>query len=279
VTQRVRTKWMTTGLVGALLVGCAHTTNLLNPNTPSFSGTYALTGTPEVSNEVRIVTFNIKLGRAIDPAIGVLDHDSLAGADVIALQEMDDVGVERIARALKLNYVYYPGSIHPTDHRYFGPALLTRWPIERSWKLILPHEGRFRHQRRTATAAILRIGDQRVLTYAVHLEPQLKISEAQRDDQVLTIVRDAAKYPGPVILAGDFNSEAIGPLLEDHGFRWATARLGPSISIFSWDHIFVRGLAPERAGVVHKVNGASDHKPVWLVARTTGPVHMGSRGR
>lgn len=65
---------------------------------------------------LRIVSFNIKFGRRIDAAIEVLGTGNLRGADVLALQEMDEVGVERIARALKLNYVYYPGSIHPVDH-------------------------------------------------------------------------------------------------------------------------------------------------------------------
>jgi len=274
-----RTSALLAGLL--LLAGCTHTTNLLNPNTPSFSGSYAEAAPTagQAGTEVRIVTFNIKLGRAVDRAIQVLSSDSLRGVDVIALQEMDEVGVERIARAMRLNYAYYPGSIHPTDNRYFGPALLSRWPIERSWKLLLPHEGRFRHQRRNATAAVLRIGNERVLAYAIHLEPQIKISESARRDQVLTIVRDAAQFAGPVVLAGDFNSEGIGPTLVTEGYQWASSRVGPSITIFSWDHIFVRGLVPERAGLVRQVRGASDHKPVWAVARAQPPTRVGVAGQ
>ena len=143
----------TPGLIVLLAAGCTRTTNLLNPGSPGFFGSYAAGAQSAGSPELRIVSFNIKLGRSIDRATQVLKNDTLAGADIIALQEMDELGVERIARALKLNYAYYPGSIHPTDHRYFGPALLSRWPIERSWKLLLPHESRTRHQRRTATAA------------------------------------------------------------------------------------------------------------------------------
>ena len=254
------------GLVLFLAVGCTHTTNRLNPDTPAFFGMFAPPPSVAPHRELRIVTFNVKLGRNIEGAIQVLQHDSLAGADIIALQEMDEDGVERIARALKLNYAYYPGSIHPTDHRYFGPALLTPWPIERSWKLLLPHEGRIRHQRRNATAAVLRVGDRRVLAYALHLETQLKISESGRRDQVETILRDAARFEGPVVIAGDFNSEGIGPFLVSQGYRWVTDRVGPSIAFFSWDHIFVRGLAPRRAGVAHDVHGASDHRPVWAIA-------------
>ena len=155
---------------GLLIAGCAHTVNLLDPATPRFSGEYATPATDWAAGPIRIVTFNIKLARRIDPAIEVLRSDSLRGADIIALEEMDDAGVDRIARALGLNYVYYPSSIHPSEHRYFGPAVLSRWPIARSWKLLLPHEARFRHQRRTATAAELLVRGQRVRVYAVHLE-------------------------------------------------------------------------------------------------------------
>jgi len=255
--------------VAAAIAACARATNLLEPGAPAFSAEYA-PGIPEprTDGHIRIVTFNIKLARRIDRAIEVLRSDSLRDADIVALEEMDDAGVDRIARALRLNYVYYPGSIHPTDHKYFGPAILSRWPIERSWKLLLPHEGRIRHQRRTATAAVVRVRGLRVRVYAVHLETPFRVSDAAREDQVLAVVSDASGFAGPVVIAGDFNSYGIGPVLVRHGYRWLTARVGSSISYFSWDHIFVRHLAPARpasAGVVREVHGASDHRPVWAV--------------
>ena len=257
-------------LAAALIIGCAPTTNLLNPSSPRFSGDYATAIVdPAASAPLRIVTFNIKLARRIDRAIEVLRNDSLRDADILALEEMDDAGVDRIARALRLNYVYYPGSIHPTDHKYFGPAILSRWPIEQSWKLLLPHEGRIRHQRRTATGAIVRIGDQRVRVYAVHLETPFRVSEKAREDQVRTVLSDASGFDGPVVIAGDFNGYGVGPFLVRHGYRWLTARVGTTISYFSWDHIFVRHMSPSRpfsAGVVRQVRGASDHHPVWAVA-------------
>ena len=258
----------------AAVAACAHTTNLLNPTTPAFSGEYA-PRIPDTSttSPIRIVTFNIKLARRIDRAIEVLRSDSLRDADIIALEEMDDAGADRIARALRLNYVYYPGSIHPTDHRYFGPAILSRWPIERSWKLLLPHEAGFRHQRRTATAAEIRLHGLRVRVYAVHLSTPYRFSDAAREDQVRTILTDASGFDGPVVIAGDFNSYGVGPFVVRHGYRWLTARLGPTISFFSWDHIFVRHLSPARpasAGVVRQVHGASDHRPVWAVVVPEG---------
>jgi len=273
VGRAIRELLLGLGTVAAI-AGCARATNLLDPTTPGFSGEYApqLPDTPATSH-IRIVTFNIKLARRIDRAIEVLRSDSLRDADILALEEMDDAGVDRIARALRLNYVYYPGSIHPTDRKYFGPAVLSRWPIERSWKLLLPHQPGIRHQLRTATGAEIRLRGLRVRVYAVHLATPYRFSDAARADQVRTILAAAAGFDGPVVIAGDFNDYGVGRLLVRRGYRWLTARLDPTISFFSWDHIFVRHLSPARpasAGVVRRVHGASDHRPVWAVVVPEG---------
>jgi endonuclease/exonuclease/phosphatase (EEP) superfamily protein YafD len=244
--------------------------NLLGPG-PRFQGHYAPEPTAAASSTspIRIVTFNIRFAREIERAIEVLGDDSLRGADILALQEMDETGAERIARTLGYDYAFYPAVIHPTSGRYFGPALFSRWPIERSWKVVLPHGGWTRGQRRTATAAVLRVGSTRVLAYALHLETPVQISDAERKDQALAVLDDAEDFPGPVVIAGDFNSEGIGLLLARRGYVWLTKRIEPTVAWFTWDHVFVRGLAPSRprsAGVVRDVRGASDHRPVWAVA-------------
>jgi endonuclease/exonuclease/phosphatase family metal-dependent hydrolase len=260
---------------------CAPTINLVSPTGPRFEGNYApaptgpLDGTP-----LRIVTFNIKLSEQVDRAIEVLRGDSLRGADILALQEMSDAAVERIARSLGLNYTYFPGNIHPTHQAYFGEAVLSRWPIERSWKVVLPHEGLVRHQRRTATAAIVRVRGRDVLVYAVHLETQVRVSEQARRDQAMTIVNDARGFAGPVVVAGDFNSQTVGGVFARSGFSWPTERVGPTVAFFSWDHIFVRGLGTaSSAGVVQRIAGASDHHPVWATLRSEGSVASAPDGR
>ncbi|CAN5886790.1 hypothetical protein BH24GEM1_BH24GEM1_31750 [soil metagenome] len=261
--------------MGLVLGSCAPATNLLNLTGPRFEGRYAPHPPPATSpdSSIRVVTFNIRFAHEIDRAIEVLQDDSLRGADILALQEMDETGAERIARVLGYDYAFYPAVIHPASGRYFGPAVLSRWPIERSWKVLLPHAGRTRGQRRTASAAILRVRDTRVLAYAVHLETPASISEAGQRDQALAVLSDAAEWRGPVVIAGDFNSEGIGLLFERQGYVWLTKWIGPTVSWFSWDHVFVRELAPAKprsAGVVRDVRGASDHRPVWAVALTTG---------
>jgi endonuclease/exonuclease/phosphatase (EEP) superfamily protein YafD len=269
-------RWCLPALGPALvLASCAPATNLLHPEGPGFEGRHAPRPTPAASADtlLRIVTFNIKFARRIEPAIEVLRDDSLRGADIVALQEMDEIGTERIARALGYDYAFYPAVIHPTTRGYFGPALLSRWPIERSWKVLLPHAGRTRGQRRTATAAVLRVRNTRVLAYAVHMETPASIGAAGQRDQAMAVVSNAAHWRGPVVIAGDFNSEGIGVLFERQGYLWLTEFLGPTISWFSWDHIFVRGLAPSKprsVGIVREVLGASDHHPVWAVTVIAG---------
>ena len=259
--------------VTAAVTGCVTTHNLTNPGGPRFTGTYAAPGHRPAEAPLRVVSFNIKHAREIDRAIEVLRSDSLRGADVIALQEMDDAGVERIARTLALDYAYYPASVHPANGKYFGPAVLSRWPIERSWKVLLPHAGWTRGQRRTATAAIVRVHETPVLVYAVHLETPVQITDRERRDQALAVVEDAARHPGPVVIAGDFNGSSVGPVLRREGYVWETESVGPTIAWFSWDHVFTRGLArhePLGAGVVREINGASDHHPIWAVVPPPG---------
>ena len=275
VAARYRTCRLAFGAVALLgAMGCAQASNLMDPAGPRFAANYAPTTTKAGDTApIRVVSFNIRYAREIARATELLKRPPLAGADLIALQEMDESGVDRIARSLGLDYVYYPATIHPTTGRYFGPAVLSRWPIERSWKVILPHPSRTRGQRRTATAAVVRIRGVPVLAYAVHLETPVQITPGERADQAQAILDDAAEFAGPVVIAGDFNGEEIGVTMRRAGYRWLTDGVGPTVSFFSWDHIFVRGLLPARpgpaAGVVRRVNGASDHRPIWAALAWT----------
>jgi endonuclease/exonuclease/phosphatase family metal-dependent hydrolase len=255
-------------LAGACLTsGCAPTTNLLSADQPRFLGSYAPPSTPS-SSALRVVTFNIRESREIDRAIEVLRSDSVRDADVVALQEMSDSGVDRIARSLHLNYAYYPAVIHHRTGGYYGPAILSRWPIERSWKVQLPYGSWDRGQRRTATAAVVRANGLRILVYAVHLETVVKMSPAKRAEQALAVTEDAKGFSGPVVIAGDFNDYGMAATIHHQGYTWLTEWVGATHTIFSMDHILTRGLVsaqPGSVGMVREVRGASDHHPVWAV--------------
>jgi len=258
---------------------CAPATNLVSANQPAFLGRYAPTpvrasASVPAAAPLRVVTFNIKESQQIDRAIAVLQGDSLRGADVVMLQEMNEGGVDRIARALHLNYAYYPAVIHHRTGDYYGPAVLSRWPIERSWKVMLPYGSWDRGMRRTATAAVVRANGLHVLVYAVHLETMVKLSPEKRAEQARAVTDDAKRFSGPVVIAGDFNDYAMAACMHREGFRWLTEWVGPTHKIFPMDHILTRGLVPVEpggVGVVHQVHGASDHHPVWAVLRPAPP--------
>jgi endonuclease/exonuclease/phosphatase family metal-dependent hydrolase len=263
-------------LVLALLAtgACSNALNYADPAGPRYVGRFAGI---DADPALRIVTFNIKFSREIDRAIELFqkNHD-LQNPDIIALQEMNNAGVDRIARALGMSYVYYPAAFHPQGSGDFGNALLVKGTIEADHKLILPHTSRFRHMLREAVSADVVVDGIRLRAYSVHLETPFQISASDRRDQARAIVQDAARYPGPVVIAGDFNSrDVVGDVFGGAGFQWVTRDAGHTISFFSWDHVFVRGLAlkaPPRKGIVLNNNGASDHLPVWAELLPQGVV-------
>jgi endonuclease/exonuclease/phosphatase family metal-dependent hydrolase len=250
-------------LLAAFAVGCAASQNYLAPDGPRLLGAYA--GKPAEDPTLRIVTFNVEYGKRVDAAIeGLRSHPSLRGADVLLLQEMDGPGVDQIALALGMNFVYFPASREPKGQTDRGNAILSPWPIEEPRKILLPHQSRIIHRARVAVTALLTIDGRLVRVYCVHLGSPIGISGGRRRAQAEVVLADAERSAGPTIIAGDFNSHGIGDAFVDHGYIWATRSVGKTVGLFSFDHVFVRGLpARVTAGVAREVNNASDHRPVW----------------
>jgi endonuclease/exonuclease/phosphatase family metal-dependent hydrolase len=243
---------------------CAPALNYVDPSRPRYAGRFAAA---DQDPAFRVVTFNVKFAREVDRAARLLrEHPELRGADIVALQEMDAEGAERIARALGMDYVYYPAIRHPGTERDFGNAILSRWPLRDDRKLVLPYLSRFRDMQRIAVSATAATPLGPVRVYSVHLETPGGIAGVNRQRQAAAVIRDAEPYPR-VIVAGDMNSRAVGEVFEWYGFRWVSKDLGSTISLFAWDHVFTRGLnvAEGKAGIVRDNQGASDHLPVWAV--------------
>ena len=253
-------------VAATLASGCASTLNYLDPTGPRFSGVFTKTAVPR-EHGLRVVTFNVKYAIHAAGAAALLQTDPhLAGADVITLQEMDEAGTELIARTLGVNYVYYPAVVHPANHRNFGDAILSPWPLDDDVKILLPHRGRLRKSLRIAVGATLRVpGREPVRVYSVHLETPSSISGRARRDQAEAIIADAARHPR-VVVSGDFNSRGILEVFARTGFGWLTRRIGPTISRFSWDHVAVRGFRLKdcaSVGAITTARRVSDHRPVW----------------
>jgi endonuclease/exonuclease/phosphatase family metal-dependent hydrolase len=262
----MRRLWVLLGAAAMLALACGRAANYADPERPRFAGQYAVRAAPD--SVLRVVSFNIQFARHIEAAIALLGLEAkLRAPDVLALQEMDEAGVERIGRALTLNYVYYPSAVHPVSGRNFGNAILSPWPILESRKLPLPHRSVYRDLERAAVVATIEVGGEAVRVYSVHLETLFALGDRERRDQVRAILADAARSPDPVIIAGDLNSHDLGAMFKAAGYAWPTARVGPTIAAFSWDHIFTRGLGRDAvagAGAVRDTRGASDHRPVWV---------------
>lgn len=263
--------------------GCAGTTrNFTRCDGPRLIGSNAPERT-DVPSEIRVVTFNIRFAERGDDAIHTLsEHGCLSGADIVLLQEVDDVIVQRISRMLGFNYVYYPASVHSKTDRLFGNAVLAPWPLSRAHKFVLPGVNPKTKQIRIAVGALVTIGPHRIYAYSAHTEtPWLssRMSWESRRLQMETVASradEAAKRDAVsmVIAGGDFNTAGcrsitgLAEMFQRHGFADATKGVTgtakmPLLADFTFDFVFVKGLAPSTAG--KHFSPASDHAAVCAV--------------
>ena len=265
-------------LIFPLLIACSAMTNYLDPNKPQYRADYA-TGTPENPDQLRIISYNIQYGENISAAIkDLIEIEELKDPDIILLQEMDENGVDQIAKALNLNYIYYPASLHTHHRRNFGNAILSHWPIKDHEKVILPHANPKNQQRRVAVKARLDINGVDILTYSVHTET-FWLRSWKRFDQIDTIIQDIdqscrKESCDVVVVGGDFNTltpssvSKIDDKFSRNGFERATMGAGSSLKSplikAVLDHIYIRGTNVTDSGKV-TVNSASDHYPLWVL--------------
>jgi len=269
-----------TALAGLIAAGagCARAVNYLDPDGPLHvhrSEAQASADAKYPGAPFRVVSFNVAYAVEIDKAIAVLRRTpELQGADVLALQEMDAPGAERIASALGFNSVYFPSGVHPKHGRDFGCAVLSPWPLEAPGKVLLPRGARVSGLRRAATAATVVRGGQRVRVYSVHLPAPLSVSGGSRREQLRVLADDAARHEGPALVVGDFNTHDGVAALALAGFSWPTREMGATTRFsflglgllnLAYDHVLVRGLDAVATGVIQDNAGASDHKPIWAL--------------
>ncbi len=267
--------WLLLLLFLCIAPGCSQKKVYTDPEGPYYEGAYCEVS-PEFTGSIRVVSYNIKLGQEIERAIDELTGaPELCGADIILLQEMDSGGTEEIAEELDYNYVYFPAAVHAKHDKEFGNAILTRWPISDSWKLLLPHQDPIRGNRRVAAVATIAIEDYEVLTYSVHTE-MVWLALDERIAQVDSVIRSVSEIYPHVIIGGDFNTESdyyVGvaeDLFEGAGFIRASRGVGPTAKAgpaglfdLRFDHIFVRGMEVLDRGKVEDIQ-ASDHMPIWV---------------
>jgi endonuclease/exonuclease/phosphatase (EEP) superfamily protein YafD len=243
--------------------------NYEDPEGPKFEAQY-VTEPSLFTGTLTAVSYNINFAEFIDEAVA--DMRRIPPPDVIMLQEMDEEGTDRIAQAMAMDYVYYPASVHK-HHKNFGNAVLTRWPILRTQKLILPRRHPANQQMRIATKAKLDVGGTAVCIYCVHTEVYLT-SRQYRRDQIEAITEDINHAGEHVIVGGDFNTvrrtsiRRLTTYFNDMGFIRASKGVGPTVkkmrvSPSAADHIFTKGMTVVQAGREKETSG-SDHYPIWV---------------
>ena len=261
------------GIIAVFLISQLYAAkNYTDQNFPSYSGNYAVE-TSQAGEVITVVSYNIWFGEEIDQAVLELrEIKSQSEADIILLQEMGEVGTDKIARELQMNYVYFPAAVEPTYHKNFGNAILSRWPIVDPKKLILPHKSLSNRMNRIATRATIRIQGTEILVYSIHTESIFTLPRF-REDQYRAVLDDRGSDARQVIIGGDFNSftqadaEQIEEIYEQAGFIRASEVSGNTIFKhgvgFPSDHIFAKGFVVKEAGKLQKA-AASDHLPIWV---------------
>jgi len=261
------------GLV-LLMMACSPIKDYTDPLGPYFEGRYA--GQPGTfDGELKVVTWNLSFAKGIDQAIETLKTaEPLQDADILMLQEMDQGGVDTIARELGFNYVYYPAVIHYRHEKNFGNATLTRWPITDHAKIVLPKDVPLRKQTRIAVLAEILIDGVTVDAINVHLET-IWMANRVGETQVDYLAEQTSQLMAPnTVLAGDFNTwnawsiKYMETVLGQKGFVRVSAGTGYTFEYaglnFTLDHIFSGDGLDSDAGVWRQTD-ASDHYPVWAV--------------
>lgn len=231
----------------------------------------------EQTPSLNVVTFNIKKARKIQLAIAELKQfEQTKPVDVYLLQEMDEKGVEQIAKEMNLNYLYIPIVYDHVEKKNIGNAILSKGAITHPEKLLLPHARWTNKQRRSVTIGEVTVHQQKILVYSAHTET-LVMSRKNRMEQVDGIIQHAraqsANYKY-ILIGGDFNTllakdaNMVVDKFKGNGFDWSTEKVGSTARAMMGlmkprhDYLFSKGLTLANASKI-ETSVSSDHYPVF----------------
>lgn len=248
-------------------------------DSPRYSGEYSDSESLK-KDIITVVSYNIQHAQEIEQSIkDICGNDKTKNADILLLQEMDAEGVETIARKLKYNYIYYPACISANYGKDFGNAILSRWPLRQTRKVILPHKDPRREQKRIAVMATVEIGDEEVLACSVHTE--FIQTPGKKIDQVQFLADSIDKSQTHAIIGGDLNTflsytlNSFDKILARIGFSRSTDGIGWTAGVdplrfprFYIDHIYTKGFDVIESGKLTSA-AASDHIPIWTTLKLT----------
>jgi endonuclease/exonuclease/phosphatase family metal-dependent hydrolase len=237
------------------------------------------TATASLPSTFKLATFNVHRRPGESIARGISSDQALRDADLVVLQEVPNAGACGAACVAGQKLGMY--SAYEQDFLYkegtLGQAILSRVPLEAPRIIELPYYV----NRNNALAVTVRIGDQPVALYVVHLTDELSVEE--RMTQLRPVLEDAARQPTPVIIAGDLNAsvnfvrhkiwlprrhaaERLEAFVRSYGFSTPVAGSGSTFRVVpsKLDGIYTRGFSTGSFGTAHG-DDVSDHLALWAV--------------
>lgn len=227
---------------------------------------------------MRVVSWNIELGRNIEQAADDIQHsEHLRDPDVLLVQEMAPHTVADLADRLCLDFRFAAAASHPKTGTPFGNAILSSWPMSDVIETPMPYTATVMGQKRSAASAVLDVNGVEVVAFSVHLETVL-LATRHRVAQVRSVAEVTNFHSHPCIIGGDFNTASARSLrnfdapLHSVGFERVTDSSMKSFRRFgrdfALDHLYVRDLTAQSVGV-EMSSTASDHQPVWAELNMT----------
>lgn len=193
--------------------------------------------TDAASLDVRIVTYNVFLGRQDDPV--VTEFFAASDADIIVLQEFPVEGIPALLARLP-GYPYWTAEGAAMTQ---GAVILSRWPIISSAAIPLSD------QPTHVTRAEIGADGHHFTLYGAHLQwPLVPRLARLRDSEADTLGRVLSMCAGACLVIGDFNMTPWSP-----GFRGLLASggladcAGDQPLLSSWPTFF----APARIRIDH----------------------------
>jgi len=221
---------------------------------------------------LKAATFNIHHGQGTD---GRIDVERIAQeirrmkADVIALQEVDRLHprsqfqdqLRRLGRSLAMRTAYAP-SINLGLTQY-GNAVLTRLPILSKRVVYM----RGVTERRSILVVRVQLDNGGGILTVVNTH--LGLLERERARQFPILRKLLAQVEEPGILLGDFNMNAVHPLMQQLMPEWRKLQLKKAIPTIYYggeiDHIYTNISASKESAYVMRTDASDHHAVVGMI--------------
>jgi endonuclease/exonuclease/phosphatase family metal-dependent hydrolase len=266
--------WLATGLT--LGAGSARAPSRAARSSAASDDASLTIASLNMAKETRLMEVSDEIGRLFKQR----------SADVLFLQEVDrsvndgDSGIAaELGRTLGLHWQFARADIW--GDREEGLAILSRYPLDNVDVIRLKRFDLNGHQRKRialATSMTTRVGTVRAIN--VHLDS--RINPDERLEQLGPVVESAARFPGPCVVGGDFNTtdfrfvgrwlpipsgasqqRVVMTTMAASGFETPFVGSGPTFKLLGLklDWIFARRLRADAWGI-DRIE-FSDHNAIW----------------